>query len=79
METIFLFIVQLDNALTNGHYSNEASDTSSKTGAPSGWINSLAGGGGVVAGVGGQSTISRKSGKKMFYFMVFKEFHSSYK
>ncbi|CAF4261725.1 unnamed protein product, partial [Rotaria sordida] len=30
---------------------------------PTGWINSLAGGGGIVAGVGGQSTISRKSAK----------------
>jgi hypothetical protein len=36
-----------------------------KSGAPTGWINALAGGGGAAAGVGGQSTLSRKSGKEI--------------
>jgi hypothetical protein len=50
----------MDNSLTNGYH--DASDTgSSKMGAPTGFINSLAGGGGAVAG---QSTLSRKSGKE---------------
>ncbi|CAF4139791.1 unnamed protein product [Rotaria sp. Silwood2] len=53
--------VDIENVLSNGNYINDASDGSSRTGAPTGWINSLAGGGGVVAGVGGQSTLSRKS------------------
>ncbi|CAF4922492.1 unnamed protein product, partial [Rotaria sp. Silwood1] len=51
----------IDNVITNGNYIYDRSDSSSRTGAPTGWINSLAGGGGVVAGVGGQSTLSRKS------------------
>jgi hypothetical protein len=42
----------------------DPNDTSSKLSAPTAWINALAGGGGAAAGVGGQSTISRKSGKK---------------
>ncbi|CAF1029135.1 unnamed protein product [Rotaria sordida] len=53
--------LDVDTALANGNHINDASDTSSKIEAPTGWINSLAGGGGIVAGVGGQSTISRKS------------------
>ncbi|CAF4661842.1 unnamed protein product, partial [Rotaria magnacalcarata] len=51
----------------NGHHNNDVSDSSSKAGAPSGWINSLAGGGGVVAGAAGQSTLSRKSGKDIVW------------
>jgi hypothetical protein len=63
-----LCLVNIENPLPNGHHNN-ASDTSSnhrtgKNGAPAGWIYALAGGGGAAAGVGGQSTISRKSGKK---------------
>ncbi|CAF3971511.1 unnamed protein product, partial [Rotaria sp. Silwood1] len=55
----------IDNVITNGNYIYDRSDSSSRTGAPTGWINSLAGGGGVVAGVGGQSTLSRKSGNDL--------------
>ncbi|CAF3354648.1 unnamed protein product [Rotaria socialis] len=54
--------VELDRVLMNGHHNNDVSDSSSKAGAPSGWINSLAGGGGAAAGAVGQSTLSRKSG-----------------
>jgi hypothetical protein len=52
--------------LDNGHSNIDTSDTSSKLTAPTGWIHSLAGGGGAVAGAGGQSTLSRKSGMKDF-------------
>ena len=48
---------------------NDSNDVGSlygttRSGPPSGWINALAGGGGAAAGIGGQSTLSRKSGKR---------------
>jgi hypothetical protein len=59
---LFSILVDAENALANGHSNIDRSDSSSKISAPTGWINALAGGGGAVAGVGGQSTMSRKSG-----------------
>jgi hypothetical protein len=57
----------MGNSLSNGS-SGDNNDTASTYGTtrsapPSGWINALAGGGGATAGIGGQSTLSRKSGK----------------
>jgi len=54
--------VDINNSFTIENSNNDTSDSLSKIGAPTGWINALAGGGGAAAGVGGQSTISRKSG-----------------
>ena len=47
---------------------NDSNDVGSlygttRSGPPSGWINALAAGGGAAAGIGTQSTLSRKSGK----------------
>ena len=58
---MLFYLVDFNYSLPNGY--NDASDTSSKSGVPTGWINTLAGGeGAAAAGAGGQSTISRKSG-----------------
>ena len=59
--------VEVAGSIPNG-MNADASDGASvhgtaRSGPPSGWINSLAGGGGAAAGIGGQSTLSRKSGK----------------
>ncbi|CAF0823433.1 unnamed protein product [Adineta ricciae] len=45
----------------NRRLHNGTSESSSRAGIPSGLINSLAGGGGAAAGVGGQSTITRSA------------------
>ncbi|CAF0893475.1 unnamed protein product [Adineta steineri] len=55
------FKIDFENSMSNKNSNNEIGDGSLKSGIPSGLINSLAGGGGAVAGVGGQTTISRKS------------------
>lgn len=67
------FYLELGNSIPNG-INGDTSDGASNYGtirsAPtSGWINALAGGGGgggAASGVGGQSTLSRKSGKTSF-------------
>jgi hypothetical protein len=63
----FLYLVNINNSLPNGYYTNGAGDASPRGGAPTGWINALAGGGGAVAGVGGQSAISQKSGRVQYF------------
>ena len=50
----------MSSSLTNG-YHDTSDAASSRIGAPTGFINSLASGGGAVAG---QSTLSRKSSLK---------------
>jgi hypothetical protein len=62
-----LILVDIGSSMSNG-LNNEANDAASlagttKAGASSGWINASAAGG--VAGVSGQSTLSRKSGKEI--------------
>ncbi len=65
--------MDVGNSIPNG-LSNEINDGASlygttKSGQPTGWINALAGGGsGAVAGVSGQSTLSRKSGKEIIKY-----------
>lgn len=55
----------MNNFLSNEHLNTNTSENSTKIGAPSVVISALAAGGGAVAGAGGQSTISRKSGMKI--------------
>ncbi|UJR22456.1 hypothetical protein I4U23_025514 [Adineta vaga] len=57
-----LLTIESDSPLLERRYQNGTSEISSRTGVPSGLINSLAGGGGGGAVAGGQSTTSRKSG-----------------
>ena len=54
----------MDITLTNGYHDASDAASSRAGGAPTGLINSLASGGGAVAG---QSTISRRSGKKICF------------
>jgi hypothetical protein len=63
----FFILVDVGRSISNG-LNNEANDATSlagttRSGAPTGWINVLATGP-TAPGVSGQSTLSRKSGKK---------------
>ena len=60
--------VEVAGSIPNG-MNTDVSDAASahgtaRSGPPSGWVNALAAGGGATAGIGGQSTLSRKSGKE---------------
>lgn len=66
---ILFILVEAGSPVSNG-VSSDANDTQSlhgtiKSGATSGWINALAGGG-ALPGVSAQSTLSRKSGNEVF-------------
>ena len=62
-------LVDIVSSIPNG-VSSETVDSASlhgttKSGATSGWINTLTSSSGTMAGISGQSTLGRKSGKEI--------------